>query len=577
MNHRQNTLIPAFCVALPLLVASSLHAQLDFAPVEELSTSYPSHVVAMGDVNGDGFADVVVGTDGAELGPDRMVQVFPGSATGVGITPTTYPFTTNYPGLRSIDVADVTGDGLQDVIVGHSTKLGIFRQAGDHTLLPVQTLTFTALVGDVATGDLNNDGLTDIVSSHVDGLIRVHVQTAGGFNTVTYPMGSASVHQLRTADMNDDGLMDVIGLGTSTPQGISVYKQTVLGELSAAQFWPLPISLWNYEAMAVGDLDHDGLADVAVTRSGNGSNTGLFLIYQHPITHALDSIVTLPAYEQASAVQLGDLDCDDDLEVVVLHPGWQAFSVYTRIVDGPYGAFTTFPMPYVNMGVPDQLALGHVDGDQRIDLLCTNATSLLFAPNTSFPAVPDSIQLTVDIDVQATDTVYAPGLSFTTTVDTIGWEIVLTSTQYTLQYTIQHEMVQIDSLSVRYGALCGMSLVDTLSSSGLYNLYDTLGIDTLDVVIYMDTLNVGLTSMPEGGTLGIHPNPTSDQVILRWPINGFPRNPSGEVLNAAGIVVRRFTPGVPPYTLELGDLPPGVYLMRVAAAGRTWQARVAVQ
>ncbi|MFD4566762.1 VCBS repeat-containing protein [Streptomyces sp. NPDC058467] len=100
------------------------------------------HSVALGDINGDGYDDVVAG-----IGSDNRIDVAYGSASGIPQSATWKTFTQDSPGVPGADesndmfgaavaVGDVTGDGYDDVAVGAACEdLGDAKCTGDVTLL----------------------------------------------------------------------------------------------------------------------------------------------------------------------------------------------------------------------------------------------------------------------------------------------------------------------------------------------------------------------------------------------------------------------------------------------------------
>jgi hypothetical protein len=102
----------------PLLTAAAWTAESNQA-----GASFGSSVASAGDVNGDGFSDVVVGArnfDNGEADEGRAF-VYLGSATGLATTPAWMAESNQTNALFGTSVAgagDVNGDGFSDVVVG---------------------------------------------------------------------------------------------------------------------------------------------------------------------------------------------------------------------------------------------------------------------------------------------------------------------------------------------------------------------------------------------------------------------------------------------------------------------------
>ena len=193
--------------------------------------------VALADVNGDGYADIICGV-GVGGGPNVRIldgrQVSLGNfslaavADGGALIASFFAYPEGFTGGVRVAAADVDGDGLADVICGVGSGGGpnvrVFDArrllAGDFN----PTTSFFALPSTftgglfVSTGDVNNDGVPDLI---------VGVESGGGPNARAYDLKTQAVLQsffafdqtqtggVRVAgtDVNQDGYDDFI-LGT---------------------------------------------------------------------------------------------------------------------------------------------------------------------------------------------------------------------------------------------------------------------------------------------------------------------------------------------------------------------------
>jgi hypothetical protein len=176
----------------------------------EAGAGYPD--IASGDVTGDGREDVLV--------MDRMrnaaiVQIFAGSSGYAFGVPDEHKARTRY--ALGFAVGDVSGDGRADVVLSNGrnmpdSAIAIFLQK-DGTLDEPVHLPSTDLPGRVRLADIDGDGRTDVVIDH-SGPFGVYLQDAsGGLLPERKYSSPASNASMAVGDVDGDGRPDVICAG----------------------------------------------------------------------------------------------------------------------------------------------------------------------------------------------------------------------------------------------------------------------------------------------------------------------------------------------------------------------------
>ena len=129
---------------------------------------FGSVVGTAGDVNGDGYSDVIIGAYSAGI-----VYVFHGSPTGLSATPDWVISRGGYLGWSAASAGDVNGDGYDDVIVGsklsHRGQANVYHGSADG----LNTAEAWSMVGEYnqawfgysvgSAGDVNGDGYADVI------------------------------------------------------------------------------------------------------------------------------------------------------------------------------------------------------------------------------------------------------------------------------------------------------------------------------------------------------------------------------------------------------------------------------
>ncbi|MFE4637693.1 FG-GAP and VCBS repeat-containing protein [Streptomyces sp. NPDC056773] len=178
---------------------------------------------AVGDVNGDGTADILSATQGKEnLGEELVVEYGPFSrTTGKPRSFVTHDILADH-GHRVMggQVGDLTGDGITDVMAYGFAKDGksrttIFKGTRDGLVKTGSVARF--LNGEI--GDINGDGFQDIA-----GEALVHYTTEGGRVFVTYggPDGVSTTLPSQRLTQNSPGVPGVNEAGDHFGEAVDV-------------------------------------------------------------------------------------------------------------------------------------------------------------------------------------------------------------------------------------------------------------------------------------------------------------------------------------------------------------------
>jgi len=266
-----------------------------------------------GDVNGDGYSDVIVGANGYDNGEtnEGRAFVFHGSSAGLSAVPAWTAESNQVSADFGNSVAtagDVNGDGYSDVIVGarfydnaDSTNVGeAFAFHGSPAGLSataawrVEGNRYWANLGcSVATaGDVNGDGYSDVIVGvpNISRVLVYHGSSAGLAASEAWavqryePQGLFGFSVGTAGDVNGDGFSDVIiGSGNASPGRVCVYYGSALGLLTSPAWNQTGGNDFGFSVGTAGDVNGDGYADVIVGVPGYLDN-GLARVYHGSLT-----------------------------------------------------------------------------------------------------------------------------------------------------------------------------------------------------------------------------------------------------------------------------------------------------
>ena len=260
-------------------------------------------------------------------------------------------------------VADVTGDGIPDLLNGsaQASELVLHAGLGGGAFASGVGIPIGDAVLAIATGDFDEDGDRDIVTANLDRSLRLLTMNGLGSVTATSTLNVGGAPKaIATGDLNVDGHVDLVVVNTESRSA-----SVLLGHGSAGFDRSVFIDIGDFAVDAtLGDVTGDGRLDIvaAVQRpagvtvsAGNGDGT-----FGRP--------TRLAAGLEPSAVGIADFDRDGRLDIATANARSNEVTLQRGIGGGRFVAGRRS----LTSNVPLDLALGDWNGDGHVDVATAN-------------------------------------------------------------------------------------------------------------------------------------------------------------------------------------------------------------
>jgi hypothetical protein len=294
-----------------------------FGSAANLDAGNETIAVAFGDLNGDNLMDIVAANEGS-----GSISIFFQDAASPGTwLPAKHVAVGNYP--HGLAIGDIDGDGSLDLAVADFGLSILFQDPN----APGTFLRRTSLgveCSSVAIDDFNADGRPDLVATATNaGYVTIHLQDSADVGVFLPPQRvPAGLQPIDVAidDLNGDSLPDFAVANYGAPDDPATASLSVfLNDVSSPGNFPPGrryATGWNTRARAVvvGDLNNDGLSDLAVASTGQLIHSGpppefypgsISVLFQDPGTPgSFFSAVNMPDKNGPLDVAIADLNGD---------------------------------------------------------------------------------------------------------------------------------------------------------------------------------------------------------------------------------------------------------------------------
>jgi uncharacterized delta-60 repeat protein len=220
--------------------------------------------------------------------------------------------------VLEVAAGDLDNDGLNEIVIGTSSQvtneLRYYKNQSDEWNEFNITGTGADNINTLAIGDLDNDGLNEIVVglASTTNELRYYKNQSNGWDEFNITdVGSAAINSLAVADADNDGLNEIVVGLSSTTNELRYYKNqsTLWDEFNITNNPSV-----NINSVSIGDVDNDGLNEIT---AGLASTTNELRYYKNQSNGWDEFNITDVGSAALSSVVAEDADNDGKNEIVI--------------------------------------------------------------------------------------------------------------------------------------------------------------------------------------------------------------------------------------------------------------------
>lgn len=310
----------------------------------------------------------------------------PGRGTGISVQFTTVHY---YGGIEDdpeyVAFADFNSDGWMDHMVQESSEYvtGVYLNRGNKVFnlalqYTVKENNFYYDDRSPAIGDFNEDGNLDIAlasgSDSYTGIVIIWGNGNGYFagETKLTSFGNAEIRKIVTADFDEDGHLDLAASDATNRQVIVSLNGDGSGTFGAGSTSTYPLTGCDgLSDIEFGDLDGDDDFDLVVIFDESGTDDFILQAFLNDgqADFSANSTTTVPVNHVDTGLALGDYNEDGDLDVVVESDQFRTIVLLCGVGDGTFDNFTYYVVGNNGYETAYIYNVSDINGDGHLDFI----------------------------------------------------------------------------------------------------------------------------------------------------------------------------------------------------------------
>lgn len=297
-------------------------------------------------------------------------------------------------GLYDHCLCDFDGDGKPDVATANKTSNTVSLLKNNSS---IGSFSFTLSSPSVGAGtlhpqcgDVNGDGLPDLILTEANGGTRIFIfRNLGGFsfNLSTISITGKKVNQLQIADLDADGKPEAVITDQGAADVIILPNLSTTSTISFGAPVLVPVSgVASTDGIIIADLDADNLPEIITSQFQNSSgNVGVLHNQSTPGNFSFGDHVTLSVSGTLVNLKIGDFDGDGLQDILATRSLERSISIFLN--QSSSSVKFAAPQAFLTDENPWGVDFGDIDGDGKPDIVTASITkkTLTVLNNTSIP------------------------------------------------------------------------------------------------------------------------------------------------------------------------------------------------